>query len=66
MAGSLSALAGRTSIRFGATCSIAAAARGCERKAVTSAGTPAGTAPPGVKRPTIFGKAYPSAVDTAA
>jgi hypothetical protein len=31
---------------------------------VTSEGTPAGTEPPGVKTPTIFGKAYPSAVDT--
>ncbi len=32
---------------------------------MTSAGIPAGMAPPGVKRPTIFGRAYPSAVDAA-
>jgi hypothetical protein len=65
MVGSLSTAAGRTSIRFGATGSATAAARGCERKAVTAGGTPAGTAPPGVRRPMIFGNAYPSAVDTA-
>ena len=66
MADSLCWLAGRTSIRFGATCSAAAAVpRGCERNASTSAGAPAGTTPPGVNSPTIFGKAYPSAVETA-
>ena len=53
------------SIRFGATCSVTTAARAGDRKLVTAAGTPAGTTPPGVKSPTIFGNAYPTAVYNA-
>src|ERR1700756_2670722 len=52
------------SIRFGATCSVAAVARAGDRNPVIAAGVPAGTTPPGVKRPTILGRAYPSALDT--